>query len=1149
MEKNKLFRELFYSSLKNTLLIMRFAAILWVVGILQANAADAYPPDNITSNDQLVNVIPDKQFTSTETEYSIFGHRIIPFPENFSPGLNPQQRTITGTVTDEKGNPMIGVNVIVTRTTQGTMTDLSGKYSIDVPAGNNNLTFSFVGMETQEINIGNLTQINVTMVESSVGLEEVVVVGYGTQKKVNLSGAVDQINATELKSRPMTNISQGLQGMVPNLNIDFVSGEPGKAADINIRGLTSINAGEPMILIDGVPSEAMDLNRLAPEDIQSISILKDASSAAIYGARAAFGVVLITTKAGLQEGIHLSYSNNFSWSRPTILPKKVLDPYIYIRLQETSTDNTPWDNYNYSDETYLWAKQRSEDPSVPGVRINPNDPTAWEYMGGHIDWTEYFLNKFALSQMHHLAIDGKTAKTTFYLSGSYNSQSGAIKLAKDVFDRYNLRSNINYVPFNWLKIGNNTLLTTTERANPYYLSLWDIYNVETINWDKNPDGTWANSYVGQTAARITDGGKISDKYTSFQTTITGEAAFWKNIFRINTDLTLRRGSTNYNRYQTKYMIGYGPEDIREEGDNNAYRTATFANYSAFNIYGTFDKSFGLNHVTAIAGFNQEYSRSEWFMASRDKVVSSSLPTIQLATGNSYVGESIADWAIRGTFFRVNYIFNEKYILEINGRYDGSSKFPSNHRFGFFPSTSAAWRVDKESFMDPLKKVISMFKLRGSYGSLGNQYVAEYGYIPSMSATTGYYIIGNSLPQIVSAPPLVSSNYTWEKVLSTNFGIDLGLFDNRLTAIFDIYQRNTKGMLTQGKDLPDVLGAAEPHENAADLKTKGWELSLTYKNELMLTGKQLMFNARFIISDNRSWITSFDNPNKNLIQFYKGQELGEVWGLQSDGLFKNDEEISNLDESSIIPWGALSIVPGWPKYKDLDHNGLIEKGLTVDNPKDLSVIGNLTPRYRYGLNLDFIWNGFDFRVFFQGIGKRDYYPQDYLYWGFYQQPYSGGYPHLFDFYRPADDNETQRARHSQAYIDAGLADQNLDAKYPILQAWLADRNLGERIDEAQGLAIPQTGYMLNGSYLRLKNLTIGYTLPSSITKKLGISTIRIFLSGENLTEWSEVANYFDPEAITESRVKINPNVSAGREVGSGYSYPFSRQYSFGLNVTF
>jgi len=354
------------------------------------------------------------------------------------------------------------------------------------------------------------------------------------------------------------------------------------------------------------------------------------------------------------------------------------------------------------------------------------------------------------------------------------------------------------------------------------------------------------------------------------------------------------------------------------------------------------------------------------------------------------------------------------------------------------------------------------------------------------------------------------------------------------------------MLTLGKDLPDVLGASEPNENAADLQTKGWELSLDYKTRFMVGNSPLAINTRFILSDSRAIITSFDNPNKNLIQFYEGMEMGEIWGLESDGLFQNQSEIDALDQSDIVPWGALSIVPGWPKYIDQDGNGSIEKGLTVDDPKDLKVIGNFSPRYRFGFNLSASWKGFDFRAFFQGVAKRDYYPVDYLYWGFFQQPYSGGYAHLNDFYRAEDDSEVDREKHSQAYLDAGLADQNLDAKYPHLQAWLADRNIGERIDESKGLAIPQTAYLLNGSYIRLKNITLGYTLPISAEK---ISRMRIYVSAENVVTWSALKQFYDPEAITQTSVKFDPSVSAGRQVGSGYAYPFMKSYSFGINVTF
>ena len=376
---------------------------------------------------------------------------------------------------------------------------------------------------------------------------------------------------------------------------------------------------------------------------------------------------------------------------------------------------------------------------------------------------------------------------------------------------------------------------------------------------------------------------------------------------------------------------------------------------------------------------------------------------------------------------------------------------------------------------------------------------------------------------------------------------MGLFEDQLSLTLDVYERNTKGMLTLGRDLPDVLGAQEPEENAADLQNKGWELSLNYRNNFQAGNSPLYFGARFILSDSRAYITEFDNPNQNLTQYYKGMELGEIWGLKSDGLFQSEDEIEQLDETAIIPWGALSIVPGWPKYQDLDGNGAIEKGYTVDDPKDLSIIGNSQPRFRFGLDLNANWKGFDIRAFFQGVGKRDYYPLDYLYWGFYQQPYAGGYEHLLDFYRPTANSDVDLAKHAQAYIDAGLAEQNLDAQYPVLQSWLADRNLGTRVDESMGLAIPQTRYMLNGAYLRLKNLTIGYTLPVTLTDRLGIQSLRVFVSGENLTEWSPLKKLYDPEAINQNTL-TNPSDSPDRG-GNGYAYPWQRKYAFGLNVNF
>jgi TonB-linked SusC/RagA family outer membrane protein len=1060
--------------------------------------------------------------------------------------VNAQTGLVTGKVTDEKGESLPGVNVFIKDSNSGTVADIDGSFSIEVPQGGI-LVFSSIGYATKEIAVGNQTVLEVILMEDITSLEEIVVVGYGSQKKMNLSGAVDQVDSKVLESRPINTLAQGLQGVIPNLNIDFVSGEPGQEANIDIRGFASINGGEPLIIIDGVPGNSVELNRLAPSDVASVSVLKDASSAAIYGARAAFGVIIITTKSGQKEGVHVNYSNNFSWSKPTILPEKITDPYIYLRLRETSTDNTPWDNQNYSDETYQWAKERSENPSIDGVRVNPNDASTWEYMGNR-DWTNYFLEDYSFSQWHHVSVDGRTEKTDFYLSAAYDNQNGALKLAEDKFDRYNIRSKVNYRAADWLTIGNNTLLSMTQRGKPTYFSIWDIYNLHPTDWDKNPDGSWANNGVGTAGAQLTEGGTINDQYTSFMTTLSAEVSIWKRMLRLNGEFTIRQGANNYDRYWTKYNIGYGPEDIREIGNNAAERSSTFDNYNVLNLFATFNKDFSGHNLTAIVGFNQEFNRSEWVYAYRDKIISSSLPTMALAAGDAQVDEDVREWALRGAFYRLNYSFQDKYIFELNGRYDGSSKFPKEKRFGFFPSASAAWRIDKEAFMNSLD-AITMLKVRASYGALGNQNVEEYGYIPSMNSYLGNYIIDGRLEQEVSAPPLVSSNYTWEKVSTLNFGLDLGLFEHKIVAAVDVFSRNTEGMLTLGKELPAVLGASEPRENAADLKTTGWELSLDYVDRVNVGSKPLTIGAKFILSDSRTEITRFDNPNKILTQYYEGQQLGEIWGLQSDGLFQTEEEILELDQTSLIPWGALSIVPGWPKYKDLDGNGVIEKGTTVDDPKDLSVIGNMTPRFRYGFDLNLSWNGLDFRAFFQGVGQRDYYPLDYLYWGFYQQPYAGGYVHLQDFYRGTADSDVDRAKHSQAYIDAGLADANTDAQYPILQSWLADRNLGERIDQSKGLAIPQTRYMLSASYLRLKNITMGYSLPKAVTDRLNIQRLRIFVSGENVAEWSEVARYYDPEAITDSNVKVDPSVNPGRTTGKGYAYPFFRRWSVGINLNF
>lgn len=1059
-----------------------------------------------------------------------------------------QEKVIRGSVLDMNGLPVSSASVREKNTNNGTLTDDDGKFQITVRSSRSVLEFSMVGYATQEVAVGDQASIDVALEMGNSTLEDVVIVGYGTQKKVNLSGAVDQVKAKDLQNRPIANVSQGLQGMIPNLNIRFGSGAPGAAPDINIRGITSINGGGPLILVDGVQTSAAELNLLAAQDIENISVIKDASAAAIYGARAAFGVILITTKKGATAGTSVSYTNNFSMNRPTVLPKMVTDPYIFSRLHQLSTDNTPWNNVNYNDQHYAYAKERSDNPSIPGVRENISQPGLWEYMGDQ-DWSRYFLNKYNFNQNHDLSINGASEnnKVRYYLSGGYNRQNSPLALAKDVFDRYSLRAKVDYSLNKWLTFGNNTFYTNSLREVPNYFSPWDTYNHFPTAFDKNPDGTWANTSVGRAAAQIVDGGVYTSRQNMIQSTFSGEMAFWDRLLTINTDYTFRNTQVNGNWALQKYKIGYGPGDVREEGQSSAGRSATFEKYNIFNLYATLNKTFSRHSLTAIAGFNQEDLRYEYFQTTKQELISSSFPTIRLATGLWDGSESISSYALRGVFGRLNYIFDNRYIVEFNGRYDGSSRFPRDKRFGFFPSASVAWRIDQENFMSDITHVVNNFKVRASYGSLGNQLVGNYSYIPTMGTNQSAYLIGGGRPLLINPPQLVSDNYTWEKVNTTNVGVDLGFLNDKFTVVFDYYTRNTLDMLTQGKQLPGVLGALEPSENAADLRTNGWELTVGYREKFNLAGSPLNFNARFVLSDSRSKITRFDNPTGNILQYYKGQELGEIWGLESDGLFANTDEIAKLDQTSIIPWGALSIVPGWPKFIDQDGDGKIEKGYTLGNTKDLRIIGNTTPRYQYGLDLSGDWKGLDVRVFLQGVGKRDYYPLDYLYFGFYQQPYGNTYQHLLDFYRAEDDNPTLMAKHSKSFIDAGLANANTDAKFPVLQNWLADANLGTRVDQAMGLAIPQTGYMLNAAYLRVKNITIGYTLPSSITRKIGINRLRVYVAGENIHEWSEMRDYFDPES-TNSNIIFNPGAGVGRS-GHGMTYPFQRSYSAGVNVIF
>ena len=1052
---------------------------------------------------------------------------------------------VKGKVLSPSGEKLQMVSVRLKNTNIGVFTNENGEFELKVPE-EGMLVFSYVGYVSQELAVNPSATMNVVLEPSANSMEEVVVVGYGVQRKINTTGAVDQVAGKQLAERPIANIFQGLQGASPGLNINYRGGAPGTTPSINIRGVGSIVSGSnttPLIIIDGITAATEDFQRLNPNDIGSVTILRDAASAAIYGARAAFGVVLITTKQGTSGGRQkISYNNYIASSKPTVLPDQVTDPYIFSRVLETATDNTPWDYVNYSDYYYQWAKERSDNPAVEDIRIDPNDPTKWIYMGSN-NWNDYFFNKSSNSATHTVTLSGssetgKGKPIGYYLSGDYTKENGLNRLSKDDWSRYGLRARMNFMPLSWLKVDNNLNIYQIKSDAPTK-GITDLYYLMPTQVAVNPDGTWANTAAGRLAAQLTEGGRNVQTRFGFQNVVRGVATFLDGDLQVTANASFKRELWKYNSDTRKYRIGYGPKDVREEGGVGSVSVRNgVVKHDVYDLYANYNKKLGTDHQFGLlVGFNQEENTWTYEDANRDGLITSSLPYLGLATGTQTTGASYEAYALRGYFGRLNYTFKNRYILEVNGRYDGSSRFLASNRWGFFPSVSGAWIVTEEPFMQALGKSLSTLKFRASYGALGNQVTFPFRHIATIPTGTSGYLINNAFPFVATGAallPVDPASYTWEKVNTFNVGTDIGFFNDRILFGFDAFSRKTIGMLTADATVPAVMGASAPPTNSANLNTTGWELSAGYRNEFTVAKKQFTFSTRFILSDSRTKITKYNQNKLGLISGYMvGHYTGEIWGLENDGYFKNADEIKALDQSAIVPWGALDVVPGWPKYVDQNKDGKINRGNgTASNPGDFKVIGNNSTRYRFGLTVDMQWNGIDLNVFLQGVAKRDFYPRHYLFWGPYQQPYAGVYPWNLDYYRGAAETGVDRERHSASYIAAGLADANPNSYFPVLQSWLADANYNG--GGQGGLDIPQTKYLLNGAYLRFKNVTLGYTLPSALMKKYKVSRLRIFVTGENLFEFSSVKKYYDPEAI---------------EDGYGWAYPFQRKYAMGINLDF
>lgn len=1026
-----------------------------------------------------------------------------------------QNGVCSGVVTDTTGETVIGASVVVKGTTNGTITGLDGDFSLSGVTKGSILVVSFVGYQNTEVK-WNGQPLTIVLKEDTKVLDEVVVVGYGTQKKANLSGAVAAVDGKVLQDRPITNIGQGLQGVVPNLNITMNNGgAPGATSSFNIRGNTSLNGGSPLVLVDNVQ---MDANLVNPDDIESISVLKDAASASIYGARAAYGVILITTKKGKKsDKPTVSLSATGYWQSPALTFHNV-NSMQYLTMMDEAYQNDGGSGHYFKSQVYQYAEDYFNGKyDSPVFFDTAYDTYKYGYCGNTDWWDELYKTSF--SQIYTANISGGNDRTTYYASVSMNDQGGILKAGDDKYNKYNANVNISSNITKWLNVSAKIAHTYTDELHPTggttamnstaYSGLSSYSgmmkgDLSPLMPVKHPDGHYAGqgSYTNPVAI-MEQGGNAQYKQNDLWMTGAVKITPIKGLV-INADYTWNfYGKSSNQHVQNFYDYTAVP------GTENYYpwtnpSSVTVTNnddyYNAFNAFAEYTFSLKEKHnFKVMVGYNQENKHKKYHYAGRKNLIDSSNPSLNLAYGDMAMNGSETHWSVNGFFARINYDYKGKYLLELNGRYDGSSKFPHGDRYAFFPSASVAWRVSEEKFWEPIRGWFDNFKLRASYGSLGNQALDEsrYGnfpYLATYGINTKYgALLNGTRPVAVSVPGLVSASFTWETVNQIDFGFDASFFGGRLNTSFDWYRRNTKDMLTAGQALPAVLGTSVPQENAADMKTVGWEVSLEWNDRL---SNGFGYHIKGVLSDYQASITKFSNPTKLLGTHYVGEKLNEIWGYVSNGLFQSDEDAKAADQSYLSggSWGAGDV-----KYEDLNNDGKIDIGKnTLDDSGDRKIIGNSTPRYSYGITAGFDYKGFDFEMFWQGIGKRDYWLGGSQFWGFTDE-WCTPLTSSLDYW----------------------TEDNRDAYFPRLHHYGVNG----------GNHQVSTRYLQNAAYLRLKNVVLGYTIPRSITEKVKISRLRVFVQGENLLTFTPLIDSYDPETL------------------NNMTYPINKKISVGLNLTF
>lgn len=1033
-------------------------------------------------------VKPDKQITLTEKTLT---------PKETS-STRPV-KVVSGTVVDASGLPVIGAGVLIEGTSTGAVTDENGKYSIEVPSGDSILEFSCMGYQTLKVSLDGRRVIDVTLREDTQFLDEVVVVGYGTQKKVNLTGSVSMVDSDEISARPISSVSSGLQGLLPGVTVVNPNGQPGESnTTIRVRGIGTIGNANPLILIDGVEG---DISAINPEDIESVSVLKDAASASIYGSRAANGVLLVTTKKvnkASDSKARVSLGAYFGLQTPTRLPQ-MCDAIEFMTL-----DNEARQNVGTSP---AWTEDQ-----FAKVRDN-TDPNFF----ANTDWLSQVLNKFAPQQNYNVTLSGSLGSSGYMLSYRYFDQKGLtvgsstgekrhnvrFKMDTKLLDRVTLSSNLSYTsrkvtsPVNSLTSGGGAIYTAMRIAP----------NAPV----KYTDGTWA--YGGgntNPVAVLNDGGRSvtsTDEFSLLEVLKVDILKGW------DVSATYNLTSSNGLREILKKTITFNnPED----GSSYVYaQPNTLKNIDIRNLQQTFilqtnfDFSFGKHNLSGVVGMSQEWYKGTSFSASRNNLITEQDPALNLGDASTMSNDaSSSRWALRSGFGRISYNYDERYLLEANLRYDLSSRFHKSNRGGWFPSVSAGWRLSEERWMQFAKPVFDNIKIRASWGMLGNQYVgsSEYPYLSVLkSFNSEVSLIGANATTGYAQSILANPNLSWEQIKMFDVGVDLAMLGNRLTFSFDWYDKDTEGILLQ-LNYPAQIGAKPSEQNAGKVNNKGWEIDLGWREQR----GDFFYGIGFNLSDVKNKIVDLAGNAPDLSGYQirmVGYPIDAFYGYVADGLmspedFKISDPVNNNYSLPKIPVIlGNDYQPGDIKYKDISGPDGVPDG-RITPEYDKVVLGSNIPRYTYSIRGDFGWKGIDFSFVIQGVGKCDGYLE-------------GSARHAF---------QDMAAYPQKVHLDRYnvVTNPNLNASYPRLT-----------YNTSFNQSTFSTYWMEDASYMRLKNIQLGYTFPEKWMKKARIDKLRIYLSADNLFTVSKYFYAYDPET----------------PVSKGGYYPQVKTFVIGLNLNF